>query len=178
MKLTPISEKFILHWGEMGVRWGVNRTVSQVHALLYITGCAMHAEEIAETLGVARSNVSNSLKELQGWNLIKLRNIMGDRRDYFETSGDVWDLFRTVVSERKKRELEPTIAALHHYLASPELAKEDPCAQKRIADTLALIETLTTWVDEMLVLDPSTLMKLLKMGASVQKWVRGKKKSG
>lgn len=177
MNLTPVAQKFILHWGEMGTRWGVNRTVSQIHALLYITGKPMHAEEIAETLGVARSNVSTSLKELQAWKLVRVAHIMGDRRDHFETSLDVWELFRTVVRERKEREFDPTITTLRECLASPDFDQVDKAAQKRIAETLALMETLTTWTDEMLRLEPSTLMKLLKMGASVQKLVRGNTKS-
>lgn len=178
MELTPIAQKFVLHWGEMGTRWGVNRTVSQIHALLYITGKPLHAEEIADTLGVARSNVSTSLKELQNWKLVKLAPIMGERRDHFETSLDVWELFRTVVRERKNREFDPTIDTLRECLASPEIAQEDKATQQRIAETLALMETVTTWTDEMLRLEPATLMKLLKMGASVQKFVRGEPKNG
>ncbi|MGE5650794.1 GbsR/MarR family transcriptional regulator [Noviherbaspirillum sp. UKPF54] len=177
MELKPIAQKFILHWGEMGTRWGVNRTVSQIHALLYIAGRPMHAEEIAETLGVARSNVSTSLKELQGWKLVKVAHLMGERRDHFETSLDVWELFRTVVRERKEREFDPTITTLRECLASPDLSQEERAAQERIAQTLALMETLTTWADEMLRLEPATLMKLLKMGASVQKFVRGEGKT-
>lgn len=173
MELKPVAQKFILHWGEMGTRWGVNRTVSQIHALLYIAGKPMHAEEIAETLGVARSNVSTSLKELQGWKLVKVAHLMGERRDHFETSLDVWELFRTVVRERKEREFDPTISTLRECLASPDLTQEEKAAQERIAQTLALMETLTTWADEMLRLEPATLMKLLKMGAAVQKFVRG-----
>ncbi len=173
MELKPVAQKFILHWGEMGTRWGVNRTVSQIHALLYIAGRPMHAEEIAETLGVARSNVSTSLKELQGWKLVKVAHIMGERRDHFETSLDVWELFRIVVRERKEREFDPTIVTLRECLASPDLSQEEQAAQERIAQTLALMEILTTWADEMLRLEPATLMKLLKMGASVQKFVRG-----
>lgn len=173
MELKPVAQKFILHWGEMGTRWGVNRTVSQIHALLYIAGRPMHAEEIAETLGVARSNVSTSLKELQGWKLVKIAHLMGERRDHFETSLDVWELFRTVVRERKEREFDPTITTLRECLASPDLSQEEQAAQERIAQTLALMEILTTWADEMLRLEPATLMKLLKMGASVQKFVRG-----
>jgi DNA-binding transcriptional regulator GbsR (MarR family) len=176
MKLTPVTQKFILHWGEMGTKWGVNRTVSQIHALLYISGKPLNAEDIAETLGVARSNVSTSLKELQGWKLVKVAHVMGDRRDHFETSLDVWELFRTVVRERKEREFDPTIATLRECLASPDLPQEDKEAQKRIAETLALMETLATWADEMLRLEPATLMKLLKMGAKVQKFVRGDSK--
>lgn len=177
MELKPVAERFILHWGEMGTRWGVNRTVSQIHALLYLAGRPMDAEEIAETLGVARSNVSTSLKELQSWKLVKVAHIMGERRDHFETSGDVWELFRTVVRGRKERELDPTIETLRECLASPDLTQEEKAAQQRIAETLALVETLTTWSDEMLRLEPSTLMKLLKMGASVQKFVRGEPKT-
>ncbi|HCY64769.1 MAG TPA: MarR family transcriptional regulator [Oxalobacteraceae bacterium] len=178
MKLTPISQKFVLHWGEMGSRWGVNRTVSQIHALLYITGKPMNAEEIAETLGVARSNVSTSLKELQNWKLVKLAHLMGDRRDHFETSLDMWELFRTIVRERKTRELDPTIFTLRECLTSPDLPQEDKAAQERIRQTLALMETLTSWTDEMLRLEPATLMKLLKMGATVQKFVRGEARAG
>src|SRR5881275_3519017 len=105
MELTPVSQRFILHWGEMGARWGINRTVAQIHALLYISPKPLNAEEIAETLGVARSNVSNSLKELQGWGIVKLVHVMGDRRDHFESLKDPWEMFRMVLDERKKREI-------------------------------------------------------------------------
>ena len=176
MELTPVKQKFILHWGEMGTLWGVNRTVSQIHALLYIVGKPLQAEEIADTLGVARSNVSNSLKELQNWKLVKLAHVMGDRRAHFETSLDAWELFRTVVRERKEREFNPTIDTLQQCLDSPDIKQEDKETQARIAETLALMKTVTTWTDEMLRLEPATLMKLLKMGATVQKFVRGDKK--
>src|ERR1700757_3653320 len=101
--LAPISEKFILHWGEMGARWGINRTVAQIHALLYLSAKPLHAEEIAETLGVARSNVSTSLKELQGWGIVKVVHVLGDKRDHFESMKDVWEMFRVVLDERKRR---------------------------------------------------------------------------
>src|SRR5688572_26727821 len=104
VKLTPVMEKFILHWGEMGTRWGINRTVAQVHALLYLSPKALHAEEIAETLSVARSNVSTSLKELQSWGIIRVVHVMGDRRDHFESLKDVWELFQVIIAERKRRE--------------------------------------------------------------------------
>ncbi len=173
MKLLPISEKFILHWGEMGSRWGVNRTVAQIHALLYIAGKALPADEIAETLGVARSNVSNSLRELQGWGLISVVHIMGDRRDHFETSKDVWALARAIFAERKHREFDPTVVFLRECMESGDLAKEDAEAQKRIAETLHFMGTVSTWGDEMLRLDPATLMKVMKLGAKIQKLVRG-----
>ncbi|MDH5232861.1 MAG: HTH domain-containing protein [Gammaproteobacteria bacterium] len=168
MKLNPVAQQFILHWGEMGSKWGVNRTVSQIHALLYLTGDPIPADEITETLGVARSNVSNSLKELQNWNLIHVVHIMGDRRDHFATSGDVWELFRTVVRERKEREFDPTIGVLQDCLTSKDLKKEDAVVQQRIKDTLALMVSLSTWGDQMLKLEPATLMKVMKLGAKIQ----------
>ena len=173
MQLTDIQRKFVLHWGEMGSMWGVNRTVSQIHALLFAHGKPMHAEEISETLNVARSNVSNSLKELQAWNLVRLTHAMGDRRDYFETSVDVWELFRTVVRERKEREFDPTVRMLRELVASPDFSNEPADAQDRIRSTLDLMGKLATWADEMLRRSPGTLDKVLSLGASVQKFVRG-----
>ena len=169
MDLSPTLSRFVLHWGEMGTRWGVNRTVAQIHALLYITGRPMHAEEIVDTLGVARSNVSTSLRELQGWNLVKLVHLAGDRRDHFESSTDVWELLRTVVRERQRREVAPTIEVLRELLADPGIAKDPAEAKRRIRETLELMETLTAWSDEMLRLDTDTLSKVLKLGAKVKK---------
>ena len=166
--LAPVSERFVLHWGEMGSRWGVNRTVAQIHALLFIGGRPMHADEIVQTLGVARSNVSNSLRELQSLNLVRIVHLLGDRRDHFETSGDVWELLRTVVRERKAREFEPTIAVLRDCLAHPEIGRESALARQRIGETLVLMDTVSTWVDEMLRLPHETLMKILKLGAKIQ----------
>src|ERR1700757_4989594 len=114
--LTPIQQKFILHWGEMGARWGINRTVAQIHALLYISPKPLHAEEIVETLGVARSNVSTSLKELQGWGIVKMVHVLGDKRDHFESMKDVWEMFRVVLDERKRREIDPTLAMLRECI--------------------------------------------------------------
>ncbi|MDD4930173.1 MAG: MarR family transcriptional regulator [Gallionella sp.] len=168
MKLNPIAQRFVLHWGEMGSKWGVNRTVAQIHALLYIVGRPLPADEIAETLDVARSNVSNSLKELQSWKLIQMVHVMGDRRDHFSTSTDVWELFRVVVSERKGREFDPTISVLRECLNSADLKQEDAAVQQRIRETLVLMESLSTWGDQMLKLDPSTLMKVMKLGAKIQ----------
>ncbi|ESS69548.1 transcriptional regulator-like protein [Methyloglobulus morosus KoM1] len=168
MILNPVAQRFILHWGEMGSKWGVNRTVAQVHALLYFVGKPMPADEITETLGVARSNVSNSLKELQNWNLIQVVHIMGDRRDHFTTSSDVWVLFKTVVHERKEREFDPTISVLRDCLESPDLDKEDAEAQQRIKEALGFMEVLSTWGDQMLKLEPSTLMKVLKLGSKIK----------
>ncbi len=173
MQLTDTARRFVIHWGEMGTAWGVNRTVAQIHALLFFHGRPLHAEELCETLGVARSNVSNSLKELLNWNLIRTTHVLGDRRDYFETSTDVWELFRTVVRERKEREFDPTVRMLRDLVAQPGFADEAADAQDRVRETLQLMQSLGVWADEMLRLTPSTLDKVLRMGASVQKFVRG-----
>src|SRR5215831_14978358 len=124
MKLTPVQQKFVLHWGEMGTRWGINRTVAQIHALLYISPKPLNAEEIAETLDVARSNVSTSLKELQGWRIVKLVHVLGDKRDHFEAIKNVWEMFRVVVDERKRREIDPTLTILEECIAETLEAKE------------------------------------------------------
>ncbi|NIF55092.1 MarR family transcriptional regulator [Burkholderia sp. Ax-1724] len=172
MKLTPIAERFILHWGEMGSRWGVNRTVAQIHALLYLLGRPLAADEIADTLGVARSNVSTSLKELQSWRLAKVVHVMGDRRDHFETSTDIWELFKLIVEGRRQREIDPTLTMLRDSLISPEIARESAETGQRIQETLAFLETLTTWSDEMLRMKPETLMKALGIGAKISRTVR------
>lgn len=168
MKLNPVTERFVLHWGEMGSRWGVNRTVSQIHALLFMSGRPLAADEIAETLGVARSNVSNSLKELQNWKLIHVAHVMGNRRDHFATSTDVWELFRTVVKQRKEREFDPTVAVLRECLGSRDINLESADARRRIEDTLMLMESLSDWGDEMLRLESSTLMKVMKLGSKIK----------
>lgn len=172
MKLTNTAERFILHWGEMGTRWGVNRTVAQIHALLYLSEQPLAADEIAETLGVARSNVSNSLKELQSWQLVKVVHVMGDRRDHFDTSKDVWELFKLIVAGRKQREVDPTLALLAELLASPDMKGEPAAVRKRVEETEHFIRVLTAWSDEMLRLEPDTLMKLMKMGAKIRNLVR------
>lgn len=169
MDLSPTLSRFVLHWGEMGARWGVNRTVSQIHALLYIQGRPMHAEEITDTLGVARSNVSNSLRELQSLNLVKLVHLAGDRRDHYETSTQVWELMRTIVRERQKREIAPTIEVLREVLADPAIQRDPAAAKLRMQETLELLETLTAWSDEMLKLDTETLKKVLRLGARIKK---------
>lgn len=173
MELTDLQRKFVLHWGEMGSMWGVNRSVSQIHALLFVHGRPLHAEALADTLDIARSNVSNSLKELQAWNLVRVTHVLGDRRDYFETSVDVWELFRTVVRERKEREFDPTVRMLREIVASPDFAREPADAQDRIRATMELMAKLGSWADEMLRLSPGTLDKVLTLGASVQRFLRG-----
>ena len=167
--LSPIQRRFVLHWGEMGSRWGVNRTVAQVHALLFLSTTPLHAERIAEVLQVARSNVSTSLKELQGLNLVRTVHLLGDRRDHFETGHDVWELMRTVVRERKSREFDPTIGVLADCLADPAMALESREVRKRIEDTHGLMLAMANWGEQMLRLEPATLMKVMKLGAKIQK---------
>ena len=172
MELKPIAERFVLHWGEMGSRWGVNRTVAQIHALLYLAGRPMDAEEITETLGVARSNVSNSLKELQAWNLARIVHLKGDRRDHFEVSTDVWELFKLIVAGRRQREIDPTVVTLRECLDNPAMKNEEEGTQKRIAETLEFIEIMSTLADEMLRMRPETLMKTLGLGAKISRTIR------
>src|SRR5438876_5329154 len=141
MELTPLIQKFILHWGEMGTRWGINRTVAQIHALLYLSPKPLTAEEIADLLSVARSNVSNSLKELQGWGIVRVVHVMGDRRDHFESMKDVWEMFRIIVEERKRREVDPTLALLRACAADPG-SPADPYLQERLREMLDFFETM------------------------------------
>jgi len=176
-RLSPPALRFVLHWGEMGVRWGVNRTVSQIQALLYFHGRPFHAEEIADLLEVARSNVSTSLRELLLWNLVRMVHRLDDRRDYYETARDPWDLMRLVVRERKARELEPTIAALRECVDDPAFAREAPAVQARVRETLHLMESLSAWTDDMLHLPSATLLRLMRLGARIQVFLgRGRAK--
>ena len=163
-------EKFILHWGEMGTRWGVNRTVAQIHALLYLSPQPVHSEEIANTLAVARSNVSTSLKELQNWGLIRVTHVMGDRRDHFESLKDVWEMYRVLLEERKRRELNPTLEMLHELM--DELEKggdEEAYTRDRIKDITRFLEGVLSWFEEVRSLPKETILKLMKLGMKIQK---------
>jgi DNA-binding transcriptional regulator GbsR (MarR family) len=172
VKLTAVMEKYILHWGEMGTRWGVNRTVAQIHALLFLSSRPLNAEEITETLRVARSNVSTSIKELQSWKLIKTVPQMGDRREHFATMKDPWDLFYTIMEGRKQRELDPTMSVLRECVLESEDDKETPEEVKaRIKDVLEFMETLDTWHEQIKGIPKSTLLKLIKLGAKVQNFL-------
>ncbi len=175
MKLTPVMEKYILHWGEMGTRWGVNRTVAQIHALLFLASKPLNAEEITETLGVARSNVSTSIKELQSWKLVKTVHLLGDRRDHFETMKDPWELFYTIMEGRKQRELDPTMSVLRECVLDAEQDRETPDEVKaRIKDVLEFMQTLDTWHAQIKDLPKSTLLKLIKLGAKVKNFLAKK----
>jgi DNA-binding transcriptional regulator GbsR (MarR family) len=169
-KLSPIVEKFVLHWGEMGTRWGVNRTVAQVHALLYISPRPMHAEEITETLSVARSNVSTSLRELQGWGIVRVVHVMGDRRDHFESMKDVWEMFRIIVMERKRREIDPTVSVLRECVAEAQKGgASEVHNRERLNELLQFFETMDTLYGQAKALPPKTLIKMARAGDRIKK---------
>ena len=167
-RLSPIQQKFILHWGEMGTRWGVNRTVAQVHALLYLSPRPLNADDIVTALGVARSNVSTSLKELQGWGIVKLVHVLGDQRDHFESMKDVWEMFRVVMDERKKREFDPTMRMLHECIAEAERHKPiDDYTEERLRELHRFFETTTAWYEHVRRWPTPTLLKFMKAGDKV-----------
>ncbi len=169
------GRRFVMHWGEMGWRWGVNRTVAQLHALLFLAGRPMHAEELAEILQVARSNISNSLRELQNWKLVRVVHLSGDRRDHYEAAQDPWELMRTIVRERKAREFDPTIQVLKDCVGDSGFGEQPVAAQKRVKETLALMESVSSWTDDMLKLESATLARLAKLGSKLQSLIGGKK---
>ena len=167
-KLSPAQERLILHWGEMGTRWGVNRTVAQIHALLFLSPVPMNAEEIAVTLGVARSNVSNSLRELQGWGIVRITHILGDRRDHFESLKDVWEMFRIIVDQRKKREADPTLAMLREAVGETKKpGAADAYTRERLSDLLEFFESMTTFVEQMRALPTPAVARMVKMGSKL-----------
>lgn len=166
--LTPIQQKFILHWGEMGAKWGINRTVAQIHALLFLSARPLHAEEIAATLGVARSNVSTSLRELQGWGIVKITHTLGDRRDHFESMKDVWEMFRIIVDERKKREADPVLHMLREAVADARKpGAADGYTRERLADMLQFFEVMTSWGEQTRKLPTAAVIRMVKMGDKV-----------
>ncbi len=168
--MTPLRQKFILHWGEMGTRWGINRTVAQVHALLYLSPRPLAADEIVEALGVARSNVSTSLKELQNWGIVRVTHVLGDRRDHFESMKDVWEMFQIILDERKRREIDPTIALLRECVAEAERAGEGEAELKKpIRDMLDFFETMTRWYEDIRRLPTGAVIKFVKLGGKVRK---------
>src|SRR6266568_1776413 len=168
--LPPVEQKFILHWGEMGTRWGINRTVAQIHALLFLSPAPLHAEDIAETLSVARSNVSNSLRELQGWGIVKLVHVLGDKRDHFESMKDVWEMFRLVLDERKKREIDPTLNMLRACIAETGTVKDtDNYTVQRLRDLADFFETTTAWYGQIRSWPASALAKFVKLGDKIRK---------
>jgi DNA-binding transcriptional regulator GbsR (MarR family) len=168
--LTAGQQKFILHWGELGTRWGLSRTVAQIHALLYLSQEALPADEIATLLSVARSNVSTSLRELQGWGVVRVVHVMGDRRDHFDAIHDVWEMFSIIVDERKKREIDPTLAILRE--CSNEIDRntpEDREARKRIKDLLHFFEEMSALYEEFRGLPGGALRHVVKIRGQLKR---------
>ena len=169
MNLAPLTQRFVLHFGEMGSRWGINRTVGQIYALLYVSPKALNADEIGEALAFSRSNVSMGLKELQSWNLVRLQHLPNDRREYFSAPEDVWAIFRTLAEERRKREIDPTLSMLREALMEEGVTGDDVHAQARMRQMHELIELMTGWLADVQKMDSATLASLMKMGAKVAK---------
>ena len=158
-RLSPTVRTFVTHWGEMGTRWGINRTVAQIHALLYISEKPLNADDLVECLGVARSNVSMSLKELTGWGLVTLVHLPGDRRDHFTTPADVWELFRVIIAERKRREFDPTLQVMSGLVAAG--GEESPEVRRRLKELHAFMGSIAEVMDQLKVLPPSALAGLV-----------------
>lgn len=175
-KLPPTIQRFVLHWGEMGTRWGINRTVAQIHALLYVSPKPLHAEKIAESLSVARSNVSGSLRELQSWGIVKVTHVLGDRRDHFESMTDVWQMFRIIVEERKRREVDPTLQVLRECMNQPE-TKTDKYTHDRLAEMLNFFETMMAFYEDARHIPPAALRQLARVRTGLRNVSSGKGRS-
>ena len=173
MSLDPVIKKMVLHWGEMGARWGISRTVAQIHALLYFSPQPLTADEIVATLGVARSHVSNSLKELQSWGVVKGVHILGDRREHFQCIKDVWQMFEILLDERKRREVDPTLKALRETSAQLDASGSvDPNTKERLAKMLEFFELMDGWFGEIRRLPLSSRVKLVKLGSHIGRWLK------
>jgi len=175
--LTGVQKQYILHWGEMGTRWGINRTVAQIHALLYLSERPMHAEEIAGLLEVARSNVSGSLRELQGWGIVRVVHVLGDRRDHFESLKDVWEMLRIIIEERKRREVDPTLVLLRECASDPAAAGQ-PYLRERVEEMLDFFETMTSAYEEVRRVPPGALRQMMRLKGRLRALLGGKKKGG
>jgi DNA-binding transcriptional regulator GbsR (MarR family) len=176
MNLPPLVQSFVLHFGEMGSRWGINRTVGQIYALLYVAPQPLCADDIVEALGISRSNVSMGLRELQAWNLVVLRHLPDDRRDFFTTPDDVWQILRTLAEERKKREVDPTLSVLRELLMHKPSSEEERYAQAKMTEMHGLIEQLTNWYDDVRHLETERLAALLSLGSKVTRLLETKDK--
>jgi DNA-binding transcriptional regulator GbsR (MarR family) len=170
-ELTPVMKKFILHWGEMGSSWGINRGVAQIYAILYLSPEPLTAEEISETLTLARSTVSTGLHELQTWGIIRVVHVLGDRRDYFQTVTDVWEMFRDILHERKRREIDPTLAVLRDSVSilQEEDDTSDNYVEERLLDMLEFFETITTVYDQVEKMPTDSLKKMARLGDNFTK---------
>jgi DNA-binding transcriptional regulator GbsR (MarR family) len=168
MRLTPAAQKFVLHWGEMGQAWGINRTMAQVHALLFVSPEALDAEEISKLLDVSRSNVSTSLRELITWGVVRRVHIIGDRRDRFEALKDVMETFRVIMAERKRREMDPTIALLEHCVDEAKSGGPDEdYTREQLDKMLEFTRMVTLWYSQIDRLSTPALERLFRGGAKI-----------
>ncbi|MGB3167214.1 MAG: MarR family transcriptional regulator, partial [Alteraurantiacibacter sp.] len=165
--LPPAVEKFVLNWGDLGGQWGVNRSVAQIQALLLLSERPLHAEEIAEKLGLARSNVSNSIKELINWKLVRRVPLLGDRRDHFEAETDMWQMASKVAQGRKEREIDPMVTAIHSAMSEIDDPRISPVVRKRMVEMNEFITTVDSWYEQMIRVPPAQIMTLIRMGAKV-----------
>lgn len=172
MNVSPFKQRFILHFGEMGSRWGINRTVGQIYALLYVSSEPQNADDIVDALGLSRSNVSLGLKELQSWRLVRGQHLPDDRREYFSAPEDIWEIFRVLVEERRRREIDPTLTMLRDALMEESLEGEDRFAAGRMQEMLDLIELTTRWVDDVQDLPPRTMIQLMKLGGGITRYLK------
>src|SRR6201993_4032270 len=169
MKLSEIQQRYILHWGEMGTRWGINRTVAQIHALLFLSPKPRPADEIAETLNVARSNVSTSIRELESWGIVRAVHVLGERREHYESMKDVWEMFRVIVDERKRREVDPTLQLLRRSLSELDRGGADAYTRERLENMAEFFEAATAAYGEVSQLSPQTLRRLLGMRGKIRR---------
>ena len=171
-ELTPIQQNFIVHWGEMGEKWGINRTIAQIHGLLYLSPEPITAEEISETLSVARSTVSVGLHELQSWGIVKVVHVLGERTDRFEIKGDVWEMFRWIVDYRKRREVDPTLSMLRETVAELEQSQEDAHTKGRLREMLDLFETADALYVQIKNVPTHRIVEIVRMGDIVSKFLK------
>ena len=172
MELTPIAQSFIVHWGEMGEKWGINRTIAQIQGLLYISPEPLNAEEISATLSVARSTVSVGLHELESWGIVRTVHVLGDRTDRFEVKGDVYEMFRFIVDYRKRREVDPTLQMLRESVAELEVSNEDTHTQEKMGAMLELFETLDTLYQQAQKIPTKKIVRIAKMSDIVSKMLK------
>jgi DNA-binding transcriptional regulator GbsR (MarR family) len=169
MELTPVEQKFIVHWGEMGEKWGINRTVAQIHGLLYLSPEPLNAEEISNTLSVARSTVSVGLRELESWGIIRVVHVLGDRTDRFEVKGDVYEMFRFIVDYRKRREVDPTLHMLREAMSELQPDRSTAHTRAKLGEMLALFETTDSLYQQMQKVPTKTIVRIAKLGDVVSK---------
>lgn len=169
MSMSEKIQSFVLHFGEMGSRWGINRTVGQIYAFIVVNESPVNAERIAAALNVSRGNVSMGLKELQSWRLVKLQHVPGDRKEYYSAAGDMWDMGLRILEERRKREVDPTLTVLRDLLMEEAANPPEKYAQERMQEIHDLLEMVARWSTELQSMNQEKLRTLMKLGSGVGK---------